>query len=199
VREGARKRSPRFALPSPIQKSWTGTGPTCNAAKVPASAGCGTSAISGKGHGRFQVGDTYLDIPGRPRRRRTFVVIAHRFGFALAYGIDALLDTPLVGHRCDVPLCQLPNHWRTSNHRDNGRDYASRRGIVRGPLSDTRGFADVPAPYVTRPGPEVTSSGRRQRACFRFIVTSWTCSIGRYSAGSTRSGRHRFPMQCNWT
>lgn len=98
-----------------------------------------TSAISGKGHGRFQVGDTYLDIPGRPRRRRTFVVIAHRFGFALAYGIDALLDTPLVGHRCDVPLCQLPDHWRTSNHRDNGRDYASRRGIVRGPLSDTRG------------------------------------------------------------
>ena len=55
-----------------------------------------TGAISGNGHGRFQVGDTYLDVPGRPRRRRTFVVIAHRFGFAIAYGLEPLLNTPLV-------------------------------------------------------------------------------------------------------
>ena len=98
-----------------------------------------TGAISGNGHGRFQVGDTYLDVPGRPRRRRTFVVIAHRFGFALAYGLEPLLNTPLVSHRCDNPLCQLPDHWRASNHRANGREYAHRRSVVRGSLADTRG------------------------------------------------------------
>lgn len=98
-----------------------------------------TGAIAGKGHGRFQVGDTYVEIQGRPRRRRTFVVIAHRFGFAVAYGLDTLLDTPLVSHRCDNPLCQLPDHWRPSNHRANGQEYAHRRAVVRGSLSDTRG------------------------------------------------------------
>ena len=98
-----------------------------------------TGAIAGKGHGRFQVGDTYVEFPGRPRRRRTFVVIAHRFGFAVAYGLDTLLDTPLVSHRCDNPLCQLPDHWRASNHRANGQEYAHRRSVVRGSLADTRG------------------------------------------------------------
>ena len=90
-------------------------------------------------HGRFQVGDTYVEVPGRRRRRRTFVVIAHRFGFAVAYGLDTVLDTPLVSHRCDNPLCQLPDHWRASNHRANGQEYAHRRSVVRGSLSDTRG------------------------------------------------------------
>ena len=98
-----------------------------------------TGAIAGKGHGRFQVGDTYIQIPGQPRRRRTFVVIAHRFGFAVAYGLDTLLDTPLVSHRCDNPLCQLPDHWRASNHRANGREYAWRRDVICGPLADLRG------------------------------------------------------------
>jgi hypothetical protein len=98
-----------------------------------------TGAIAGKGHGRFQVGDTYINAAGQPRRRRTYVVIAHRFGFAIAYGLDALLDTPLVSHRCDNPLCQRPDHWRASNHRANGQEYAHRRSIVRGSLADTRG------------------------------------------------------------
>ena len=98
-----------------------------------------TGAISGKGHGRFQVADAYvLDGDGQPRRR-TFVVIAHRFGFALEHGLDALLDTPLVSHRCDNPLCQRPDHWRASDHRTNGREYARRRDVVRGALADTRG------------------------------------------------------------
>lgn len=99
-----------------------------------------TGAIAGRGHGRFQIGAEYTtDSTSGERRRRTYVAIAHRFGFALTYGIDALLATPLVSHRCDNPLCQLPDHWRASNVRDNTRSYAYRRDIVRGALSDTRG------------------------------------------------------------
>ena len=71
--------------------------------------------------------------------RRTYVVIAHRFGYAALHGVDALLEVPLLGHSCDNPLCQNPRCWRKSNHRANGRDYACRRDIVRGALADTRG------------------------------------------------------------
>ena len=98
-----------------------------------------TGAISGKGHGRFQVADAYLLDDGGHPRRRTFVVIAHRFGFGYEHGLDALLETPLVSHRCDNPLCQRPDHWRPSDHRSNAREYARRRDVVRGALADTRG------------------------------------------------------------
>ena len=75
---------------------------------------------------------------GRPARR-TFVDIAHRFGYALAYGVDALLAVPIVSHRCDNPLCQNPACWQESNHRANGQDYTRRRDQVRGNLADRRG------------------------------------------------------------
>lgn len=97
-----------------------------------------TGAISGNGHGRFSVGDWYQDDGAGGQRRRTTVVIAHRFGFAIAYGVDELLNVPLISHRCDNPLCQLPDHWRISNHRANTAEYAYRRGNS-GPLADTRG------------------------------------------------------------
>ena len=71
--------------------------------------------------------------------RRTYVVIAHRFGYAALHGVDALLEVPLLAHQCDNPLCQNPRCWRESNHRANGRDYAYRRDLVRGALADTRG------------------------------------------------------------
>lgn len=98
-----------------------------------------TGAISGKGHGRFQIADRR--VPGLDGRlvRQTFVVIAHRFGYALRYGVDALLDVPLIAHRCDNPLCQNPSCWEASNHRHNGQDASRRRDIVRGPLADVRG------------------------------------------------------------
>ena len=38
-----------------------------------------TGAISGKGHGRFQIADEHLPQPDGSMRRRTYVVIAHRF------------------------------------------------------------------------------------------------------------------------
>ena len=50
-----------------------------------------------------------------------------------------MLGVPLLAHQCDNPLCQNPRCWRESNHRANGRDYAYRRGVVRSPLTDTRG------------------------------------------------------------
>ncbi len=72
-------------------------------------------------------------------RRRTYVVIAHRFGYAALHGVDALLQVPLLAHQCDNPLCQNPKCWRESNHRANGQDYRRRRDVVRGALADTRG------------------------------------------------------------
>ena len=62
-----------------------------------------TGAVSGRGHGRFWLG--HAD-------HRDIVVIAHRFAFALEHGIDSLLAVPVLGHRCDNPLCQRigPGH-----------------------------------------------------------------------------------------
>lgn len=109
--------------------------------RKPAGAGCWlwTGAISGRGHGRFQIADDYRPTAAGGRSRQTFVVIAHRFGYALEYGADALLDVPIISHRCDNPLCQNPSCWRESNHRANGQEYSRRRGAVRGSLADRRG------------------------------------------------------------
>lgn len=104
-----------------------------------------TGAISGNGHGRFQISHhrsfTIGESVGRADRtgRRTFVVIAHRFGYAVHHGVDALLAVPIVAHNCDNPLCQNPTCWRESNHRANASDLYRRRDIVRGPLADIRG------------------------------------------------------------
>ena len=98
-----------------------------------------TGAISAKGHGRFQVGCSYRTDAAGARTRRTHVVIAHRFGYALRHSLDALLTTPIVAHRCDNPLCQNPAHWKASTHLDNGRDYANRRHTLGTAHADLRG------------------------------------------------------------
>ena len=98
-----------------------------------------TGAIAGKGHGRFQIGTTYSGAADGSRKRRTHVVIAHRFGYALAHGLAELLATPIVAHSCDNPICQNPAHWRPSNHHLNGRDYANRRHTLGTPHVDFRG------------------------------------------------------------
>ena len=98
-----------------------------------------TGAISGHGHGRFHIASNYLLRPGGFRARVTYVVIAHRFGYALRYGVDALLTVPVLAHCCDNPLCQNPGCWRESDPYANARDYANRRHTVRGALTDTRG------------------------------------------------------------
>ena len=63
-----------------------------------------TGPISGKGHGRFQIADAHFPQPDGSIRRRTYVVIAHRFGYAALHGVDALLQVPLLAHQCDNPL-----------------------------------------------------------------------------------------------
>ncbi len=91
-----------------------------------------SSAISGRGHGRF-----WLGAAGT----RDIVVIAHRFAWALQHGVDALAATPVLGHRCDNPLCQrvAPGHVVASSYWENRREWALRRHTVGNPLRDRRG------------------------------------------------------------
>lgn len=87
-----------------------------------------TGAISGRGHGRFWAGPD-------------FVVIAHRFAFAMRHGLDALAEARLLGHRCDNPLCQRidDGHVVASSALQNRREWVARRDSRDSPLSDPRG------------------------------------------------------------
>lgn len=87
-----------------------------------------TGAVSGRGHGRFWLGS------GR-------VVIAHRFAFALASGVEALDGVEVLGHRCDNPLCQRigDEHVVVSSYQQNRREWAARRDLTGSPLGDPRG------------------------------------------------------------
>ena len=91
-----------------------------------------TSAISGRGHGRFWI----AEVAGRD-----VVVIAHRFAWALERGVNALEQVPVLGHRCDNPLCQRigDGHVMASSHWLNRREWALRRHTIGGVLRDTRG------------------------------------------------------------
>ena len=49
------------------------------------------------------------EAKGIARARRLglpVVVIAHRFAWALEHGVDALEQVPVLGPRCETPLCQ---------------------------------------------------------------------------------------------
>jgi len=117
-----------------------------------------TGAVAARGHGRFWIADDTA--------ARDFVVIAHRFGYGLAHGFDALMDVEVVAHECDNPLCQLPAHWRESTHAQNKREWASRRHALSGPLRDLRGargraLAVRDAVRAGRPLAEVVAAGVR--------------------------------------
>lgn len=90
------------------------------------------SAVSGRGHGRF-----WLSTSGG----KDVVVIAHRFAYALEWGVDALLAVPVLGHRCDTPLCQRigEGHVEPSSAWRNRQEWLMRRHTIGGPLRDTRG------------------------------------------------------------
>lgn len=89
-------------------------------------------AVSGRGHGRFWLGA----VDGRD-----VVVIAHRFAWALEFGVDALEEVPVFGHRCDNPLCQRigPGHVEASSAWRNRQEWVMRRDTIGGPLRDARG------------------------------------------------------------
>ncbi len=94
-------------------------------------------AIHPHGHGRFWVGNVYLS----PGRRRDVVMIAHRFGFAIEYGFEALQHAPVLEHRCDEPSCQNPRHWTVGTIASNYEDWLYRRSTPGSPLRDRRGPA----------------------------------------------------------
>lgn len=97
------------------------------------STGCHvwTGAICGRGHGRFWVG-------AYPEDGRDCVVVAHRFGYALEYGLEALEATAVIRHRCDEPSCQTPTHWVPGTVQENTSEWSRRRWVIGSPLRDTR-------------------------------------------------------------
>ena len=91
-----------------------------------------TGAVSARGHGRF-----WLDkVDGHD-----VVVIAHRFAWALTFGVEDLQTVPVLGHRCDNPLCQrlTDRHVTRSSPAENARAWAARRHTIGNPLRDNRG------------------------------------------------------------
>lgn len=91
-----------------------------------------SAAVSGRGHGRFWLGS----VDGRD-----VVVIAHRFAWALEFGVDALGQVPVLGHRCDNPICQRigPGHVEASSAWRNRQEWVQRRHTIGGALRDSRG------------------------------------------------------------
>lgn len=85
-----------------------------------------TGAVTARGHGRFWVG-------------AGAVVIAHRFAFARANGVDELFKAPQLAHTCDNPLCQNQEHLVLSSAAQNAHEWAVRRRHFAGPLADPRG------------------------------------------------------------
>ena len=68
-------------------------------------------------------------------------MVAHRFAFALAYGVEEAARVPVLGHRCDNPLGPRvgPGHVVASSYADNRREWAIRREHAGSPLGDPRG------------------------------------------------------------
>lgn len=66
------------------------------------SCACWAAALSGRGDGRFW----RCGVGGRDD-----VVIAHRFGFALEHGVDALLAVPVLG---TVATTLVPTHRQST-------------------------------------------------------------------------------------
>lgn len=89
-------------------------------------------AIAGRGHGRFWLGQ----VDGQD-----VTVIAHRFGYALAYGVDDLLSVEVLSHACDNPLCQTigAGHLHPTTNARNRSEWAQRRRSPGLPLRDLRG------------------------------------------------------------
>ena len=103
-----------------------------------------TGAVSARGHGRFWLGES---------DGRDVVVIAHRFAWALEFVVEDLQGVPVLGHRCDNPLCQRTGtapdgsvHVQRSSPHQNAREWASRMhacGDSRGSRGRARSIRDL--------------------------------------------------------
>jgi len=114
----------------------------------PTASGCWVwlGALSAQGSGRFWV-------------RQGHVMVAHRFGIALARGVAAL--SPLqVAHVCDEAWCQNPEHWEPATARKNTLDWIVRRQRLGNPLRDTRGALGraKAARFAARSGADITAA-----------------------------------------
>ena len=119
-----------------------------------------TGAISGKGHGRFQIADEHLPQSDGSMRRRTYVVIAHRPGYAALHGVDALLQVPLLAHQCDNPLCQNPAVGANPTTAPTDRTTAVDVTLCAAPSPTPAVPAAGPAPSETPPGTAQQSAKR---------------------------------------
>jgi len=134
-----------------------------------------------------------VDRPGqRPRPGRFWlgesdgrdvVVIAHRFAWAPEFGVEDLQSVPVLGHRCDNPLCQRTGtapdgsgHVQRSSPRERpGVGVAPARlrhpparqpRVPGGPArSGTCCAAAPPAPTLPRPWARGCCSTRRSCRC----------------------------------
>ncbi|WP_107094844.1 HNH endonuclease [Streptomyces sp. XY431] len=90
-----------------------------------------TGAISSSGHGKLRAG----------RSPDSEVVSAHEYGYGIEFGLEVLISTVVIRHKCDSPSCQNPAHWLSGTRQDNVLDYVSRSRIAGHALADTRGPA----------------------------------------------------------
>jgi len=106
------------------------------------TARSGVTLSPERGHGRFWL----AAVDGRD-----VMVVAHRFGFALEHGVDELAAAPVLGHRCDNPLCQRigPAHVVRTNPRENRREWAARRALAGGAPAAPRRVATQASPAST--------------------------------------------------
>lgn len=131
---------------------------------VATSRGCRLwiGAVASKGHGRFWIG-SYRDVAADGSASdHDITVISHRFGYALEFGVGALLKAEQVTHLCDETLCQEPTHWRAGNNSMNLTDFHARRATPGSPLRDVRGARGraVALRDAARVGENVTTAGR---------------------------------------
>ena len=90
-------------------------------------------ALMRSGHGRFWVGR---------QDGHDVVVLAHRFGYAVANGVAVLDAAPVLRHACDEALCQRPQCLIAGeDNYTNAVEWATRRHRIGSPLRDTRGRA----------------------------------------------------------
>lgn len=75
---------------------------------TPMATGClvWTGAIAGRGHGRFWL--------GRKPAGHNVAVIAHRWSWALAHGLEDLTNATVIRHRCDNSVCRTSNTWSSA-------------------------------------------------------------------------------------